>query len=183
LFAIKNFQLQKLRLDIKIFSEVKKILKFKSSLIIMIVFMLFYANFSVFAAITAEEREMFNLVNSARIERGLQPYTIDSELAELARLKAEDMVNLGYFAHHSPTYGSPFEMMKNFGINYNSAGENIAENRTIAGAHLALMLSDSHKANLLSQRFSRIGIGIVNGPREFKTIVQMFIEPISQPAK
>ena len=175
-------------------------MKFKISIIIVAIFALFYANFSVFASnstlestkiaaldvlaedsevqLTSDEREMFNLVNAARVERGLPPYQLDAELVKLARLKAEDMVEHGYFAHISPTFGSPFEMMKNFGVIYNSAGENIAENRTVAGAHSALMLSDSHRANVLSERFGKVGIGIVSGPREFKTMVQMFIEPI-----
>ena len=171
-------------------------MKFKISLIIVAIFAMFYANFSVFASdsklestktiavgtqeiqLTSDEREMFNLVNAARAERGLPPYVLDAEIVKLARMKAEDMLEHGYFAHISPTFGSPFEMMKNFGVIYNSAGENIAENRTVAGAHGALMLSDGHRANILSERFAKVGIGIVSGPREFKTMVQMFIEPI-----
>jgi len=152
--------------------------------------MLFYANFTVFASkpiasvvnetanieLTSDERQVFNLVNAVRREAGLPPYTIDATLVELARRKAEDMVAHGYFAHHSPTYGSPFEMMRNFGIVYTSAGENLAENHTILGAHDALMFSSGHRANILNQRFERIGIGIVDGPCELRTIVQMFIQ-------
>ena len=163
--------------------EFKKLI-FIKLIFIMTVFAIFYANFSVFATspknidiqLTLQEREMFNLVNSERGDRGLQPYIIDLELVKLARIKAEDMVANGYFAHHSPNFGSPFEMMKSFGVTHNSAGENIAENRVISGAHDALMLSAGHRANILSERFDRIGIGIVEGPREFKTMVQMFIE-------
>ena len=158
--------------------NILKFKKFKSSLIIVTLFALFYTNFSVFAnfELTPDETEVFTLVNEARTEQGLPPYEISSELVELARRKAEDMVANGYFAHHSPTYGSPFDMMKDYGVFYNSAGENLAENRTIAGAHTALMQSDSHRANILSRRFNQIGIGVTNGPGEFRTIVQMFIE-------
>jgi len=157
----------------------------------MLIFAIFYANISVFAESlpniatnsetssvkpTSAEREMLNLLNNARTERGLQPLVLDIELTTLAREKANDMVTNGFFAHISPTFGSPFEMMKNAGITYTSAGENIAENVTVAGANNALMLSDSHRANMLSSRFNRVGIGIVDGPREFKTMVQMFVE-------
>ena len=173
-------------------------MKFKISIVIVVVLSIFYANFSVFAnppnvsqpsessktpetsevRLNPDESEMFAALNSAREERGLPPLALDNELAKLARMKAEDMLEHGYFAHISPTFGSPFEMMKNFEISYNSAGENIAENRTVAGASAALMLSDSHRANILSERFNRVGIGIVDGPREFKTMVQMFIESV-----
>ena len=170
-------------------------MKFKISIVIVVVFAIFYANFAVFAnlpnvpqlsktyetsevPLNPDESEMFAALNSARTERGLSPFALDNELTKLARMKAEDMLEHGYFAHISPTFGSPFEMMKNFEISYNSAGENIAENRTVAGASTALMLSDSHRANILSERFNRVGIGIVDGPREFKTMVQMFIESV-----
>jgi len=66
--------------------------------------------------------------------------------------------------------------MRNFGVVYTSAGENLVENQTIPGAHAALMLSSGHRANVLSPRFERIGIGVVNGPREFVTVVQMFTQ-------
>jgi len=168
-------------------------LKFKGSIFIIVIFSLFYANFSVFAASlpiaeettsvqtpavrpTEEESKMLKLLNLARAERGLTPLQFDARLTELAREKAEDMVANGYFAHISPNFGSPFDMMKSAEITYTSAGENIAENTTIAGANNALMLSDSHRANILNERFNLVGIGIVDGPREFKTIVQMFVE-------
>jgi len=163
--------------------------KFKSSLNIIAFFVIFYsifANFSIVAHAessesneirsTKQESEMLKLVNAARSDHKLSPLAVDSQLTKLARLKAEDMVANGYFAHHSPTYGSPFEMMKSFGVTYASAGENIAENRTISGAHSALTLSDGHRANILNERFNKIGIGVVNGPREFITIVQMFVQ-------
>jgi len=168
---------------------VKNILKFKSSLNMIAFFVIFYSIFANVSIIvqaeasesadiqpTAQERKMLKLVNAARGERKLSPLAVDLQLTKIARLKAEDMIANGYFAHHSPTYGSPFEMMKSFGVTYTSAGENIAENRTVAGAHSALMLSNGHRANILNERFNRIGIGIIDGPREFITIVQMFVQ-------
>ncbi len=40
--------------------------------------------------------------------------------------KSQDMIDNNYFSHNSPTYGSPFDMLKKFGISYKTAGENIA---------------------------------------------------------
>lgn len=77
-------------------------------------------------SLTTDELETFNLINQQRNNNGLSSLKIDAELQRVARIKAQDMVNNNYFDHNSPTYGTPFNMMKNFGISYKTAGENIA---------------------------------------------------------
>ena len=72
------------------------------------------------------EQEILKLVNAERSKQGLSPLTLDWELSRVAKFKSEDMRDNNYFSHTSPTYGSPFQMMKSFGISYKSAGENIA---------------------------------------------------------
>ena len=72
--------------------------------------------------INNDEQEVFKLVNNERQKMGLKPLTLDWQLSRVARYKSKDMANLGYFSHTSPTYGSPFDMMKKFNITYNSAG-------------------------------------------------------------
>ncbi|NOU96512.1 hypothetical protein GC093_25315 [Paenibacillus sp. LMG 31456] len=125
--------------------------------------------------LSAEEQQMIDLVNQARQQAGLAPLTINSDLSQTARLKSKDMVDNNYFSHESPTYGSPFDMMKQFGISYSSAGENIACNQTVTAAHQALMNSPGHKANILSSDFTEIGIGIVDGGSCGKMLTQQFI--------
>jgi uncharacterized YkwD family protein len=115
------------------------------------------------SGITAEEQQMVKLVNQVRANAGLQALQVDHALARTARLKSQDMVNLNYFAHQSPTYGSPFDMMSKFGIAFQTAGENIACNQTVNAAQQALMNSEGHRANILNESFVYIGIGIVNG--------------------
>ena len=67
-----------------------------------------------------------------------------------------------YFDHNSPTYGSPFDMMKKFGISYKSAGENIAQGqRTPEEVVQAWMNSAGHRANILNSGFTHIGVGYV----------------------
>ncbi len=122
---------------------------------------------------TADEREMFNLVNRERVQRGLPALQFDAALARLARLKAGDMVENNYFGHTSPTYGSPFDMMRKAGIRYVYAGENLAMAPTAASAHTALMDSRGHRANILNADFDRLGIGVVEKGR-YKYFVQMF---------
>ncbi len=124
--------------------------------------------------LNAQEREMVEYVNQERTKAGLAPLKVDLDLARVARIKSQDMVDNGYFDHNSPTYGSPFEMMRSFGISYRAAGENIAKNRSVIGAHTALMNSEGHRANILNPNFTHIGIGIVkNGG--MVTVTQMFI--------
>ncbi|MGQ9754795.1 MAG: CAP domain-containing protein [Desulfotomaculales bacterium] len=126
------------------------------------------------AFLTADERAMVELVNAARREAGLAPLVPDPVLTELARMKARDMVERQYFSHYSPTYGSPFDMMRAHGVSYRYAGENIAGAPTVAGAHNALMQSPGHRANILGTNYTKIGIGIVDGGPYGKMFVQLF---------
>ena len=125
--------------------------------------------------LTADEQETFNLINAQRTAAGLQPLQIDSEVQNVARAKAQDMVNNNYFSHTSPTYGSPFYMLKNYGVKYKAAGENIAGNSSNQGAVTAWMNSEGHKANILSNNYNYTGLGVVSSPKYGKIYVQMFI--------
>ncbi|WCK52388.1 CAP domain-containing protein [Aneurinibacillus sp. Ricciae_BoGa-3] len=127
------------------------------------------------AGLTQEEQQMLNLVNQERQKNGLAPLKANMQLVKMARVKAKDMIDNNYFSHQSPTYGSPFDMMKTFGISYQTAGENIAGNQTVSAAHTALMNSAGHRANILNGSFTQVGIGIVNGGPYGKMFVQDFI--------
>ncbi|OPX83602.1 MAG: Cysteine-rich secretory protein family protein [Pelotomaculum sp. PtaB.Bin104] len=113
--------------------------------------------------LTAEEQQMVDLVNQERVKAGLQKLEVDLRLVKVARMKSQDMIDNNYFSHQSPTYGSPFDMMKSQGITYSYAGENLAGNQSVQAAHTALMNSSGHRANILNPNFNRLGIGIVQG--------------------
>ena len=127
------------------------------------------------SGLTADEQEVFNLVNAKRTAAGLAALSIDVEVQKVARDKAQDMVDNNYFSHTSPIYGSPFDMMKSYGIKYKAAGENIAGNSSNSGAVNAWMNSEGHKANILSNNYNYTGIGVVSSPKYGKIYVQMFI--------
>ena len=113
---------------------------------------------------SALEQAACDLVNQQRIANGLSPLTIDADLSVKARIKSQDMKTNNYFSHNSPTYGSPFQMMKQLGISYRSAGENIAMSyRTAQAVVNAWMSSASHRANILSDQYTTMGIGYVDG--------------------
>lgn len=110
--------------------------------------------------VSSYEKQVVELVNKERASRGLSPLTLNTELSRVARIKSEDMRDNEYFSHNSPTYGSPFDMMKSFGINYRTAGENIAMGQQSPEAVVtAWMNSDGHRANILNANFTQIGVG------------------------
>ena len=124
--------------------------------------------------LNADEQRMLDLVNTARTSAGLKPLQADMALVRLARLKAQDMIDKNYFDHTSPTYGSPFDMMRAAGVTYRYAGENLAGAPAVDVAHTNLMNSPGHRANILNVNFTKVGIGVVNGGPYGKMFVQMF---------
>lgn len=108
--------------------------------------------------------EVVNLVNQERSKAGLKPLTVHAKLTTVALDKAKDMSNNNYFSHTSPTHGSPFDMMKAYGISYGYAGENIAKGqRTPQEVMNSWMNSQGHRENILSPNFTMIGVGYYNG--------------------
>lgn len=124
--------------------------------------------------LTADEQAMVSMVNQARAEAGLAPLKVDPQLVKTARMKSQDMINLGYFSHQSPTYGSPFDLMRSQGVSYRYAGENLAGAPTVERAHTGLMNSQGHRANILNPNYTRIGIGVIDGGRYGKMFTQHF---------
>ena len=125
--------------------------------------------------LTAMEQQMVNLVNQERVKQGLKPFEVDMRLVKAARMKSQDMITKKYVGHISPTYGSPFDMMKSMGITYQAAGENIAGAGTVDRAHTNLMNSPGHRANILYKNYTKVGIGIIQGGPYGLMITQMFI--------
>ncbi len=114
------------------------------------------------SAVTDYEAEVIRLVNDIRAENGLGRLETNWQLSRVARYKSQDMHDRGYFSHTSPTYGSPFDMIKSFNISYRAAGENIAKGyRTPAAVVEGWMNSPGHRANILNASFSEIGVGYV----------------------
>ncbi len=114
------------------------------------------------SAVTDYESEVVRLVNEIRTRYGLNSLTQDWELSRVARYKSQDMRDKNYFSHTSPTYGTPFQMMKSFGISYRTAGENIAYGyRTPQAVVDGWMNSSGHRANILNSSYTKIGVGYV----------------------
>ncbi len=120
--------------------------------------------------------EVLNLVNKERNKVGLPSLKLDSQLNNLARLKAEDMAKKGYFSHNSPTYGSAFDMMHEYGVSYKTAGENIAKGQKSSESVMrAWMNSSGHRANILGSGYTRLGVGYATDSKGNTYWVQMFV--------
>ena len=119
------------------------------------------------------EKEVVRLVNEIRAMYLVKELTLNEQLCETARIKAQDMSDHHYLDHSSPTYGSPFDMMKSFGITYRTAGENIAMGyRTPQQVVDAWMDSTAHRTNILNSNFKEIGVGYAENGHYWS---QMFI--------
>ena len=113
-------------------------------------------------SVLSYESEVIRLVNEVRRENGLKALTANWELSRVARYKSQDMLNKGYFSHTSPTYGTPFQMIKAFGLSFRTAGENIARGYPTPQAVVnGWMNSSGHRANILNASYTQIGVGYV----------------------
>lgn len=131
----------------------------------------YYSEFKM----SKEEKIIFDAINKARKNNGLDALKVDKTLFKIARLKAQDMVNNSYFSHTSPKYGTPFKMMSDYGITYKVAGENIAGNPDLELAVKAWLESNTHKKNILSSSYNYIGIGVSKSDTYGYIIDAMFI--------
>ena len=122
------------------------------------------------------EQQVVSLVNAERAKHGLNPLKENWELSRVARFKSEDMSAKNYFSHTSPTYGSPHQMIRDFGITYRASGENIAAGQTSAQSVFnSWMNSSGHRQNILSPNYTEIGVGYADGGSYGHYWTQMFV--------
>ena len=125
-------------------------------------------------SLSEEEQEFLDLINANRTANGLSNLEINSDIQNLARLKAQDLVENNYFSHDSETYGNIEEMANSFFISYTSIGENIAGNSSLSKAVEALMNSENHKANILSEEYNYTGVAVEESDTYGKIFVEVF---------
>ncbi len=127
-------------------------------------------------------RVLVDLANENRTENNLGGLTVNPLLEEAARQKAEDMASKGYFAHNSPDGTTPWYWIRNTGYRFAYAGENLAVNFSDSeDVDRAWMNSPGHRANILHDKFTEIGIATARGEykgRQTVFVVQMFGRPI-----
>ncbi|MBS4197333.1 sporulation protein [Bacillus sp. FJAT-49870] len=123
--------------------------------------------------ISQAAQQVIDLTNAERRKQGLSDLKADTQLSGVAQKKSDDMQQKNYFSHTSPTYGSPFDMMRDFGVTYKSAGENIAQGQQSPQEVVqAWMNSEGHRKNILNNNFTHIGVGYEQTGKHW---TQMFI--------
>lgn len=131
---------------------------------------------SVTDDLKALETEVIRLVNVERAKAGRSALAQNKEISNVARIKAEDFVNNNYFSHNSPIYGTPFDMLKSFGITFTAAAENIASGqKTAAEVMKTWMNSSGHRTNILNSTYNQIGVGVARDSNGNLFWTQMFI--------
>jgi uncharacterized protein YkwD len=125
--------------------------------------------------VVADEKLAFDLLNADRAKNGLSALKLNSQLTTLGGNYAQDMINRNYFSHNNPEGQTPFDRMKNAGISYTYAGENIAINNNVTAAETAFMNSSGHKANILNKNYTDVGVGVRYDSKGSAYVVQEFI--------
>ncbi len=128
------------------------------------------------AGVTADEQQALTLLNADRKANGLAPLRLNAKLAGLAQYYAQDMINRNFFAHNNPEGQTPFDRMRARGIPFGYAGENLAINTSVAGAERAFMNSPGHRANILGNHYTQVGIGVRYSRSGSVYVVQEFTD-------
>lgn len=104
------------------------------------------------------------LVNAVRAQHSLAALTVDAKVQRAAQMRAAETAQS--FSHTRPNGSSFSTALTEAGVTYRTAGENIAYGQSTPQAVVdAWMNSSGHRANILSSRYTTIGVGytVVNG--------------------
>lgn len=143
---------------------------------IFIVILLFLLNIFY---INAEDYQKIILkrVNNFRVENGLKPLKLNKELNEIAIVKAKDMAKEEKLSHNSKKYGMTFNLIKEKGIGYSAAAENIARwHDTPEFVAQRWLESKGHRGNILNPAYDETGIGLAQDKNGKNYWVQLFIK-------
>ncbi len=133
------------------------------------------------------EQAALDMINQSRQQNGVAPVSMDDGLRQVSRGHAQDMSVRNYFGHINPDGKSPFDLMREAGIGFRTAGENIgwgsgygSPTNAVRNNHNAMMAetppNDGHRQNILSGSFHRVGIGVFTGPDGKTFYVSDFID-------
>ncbi|OGH05935.1 MAG: hypothetical protein A2171_02695 [Candidatus Levybacteria bacterium RBG_13_35_9] len=112
---------------------------------------------------TNSEQQMLTLLNKEREKIGLNKLSFSQSLIIVGRNHCKDMLEKGYFSHNTPEGLTPFDRMTEANIAFKYAGENLALAPNSSLAMKGLIESDSHRANILSKDFGKVGVGVIDG--------------------
>lgn len=112
----------------------------------------------------ALEKQILEITNAERKKYGIDELVWNEELAALARAHSADMAKRGFFDHVNPDGKTPFDRMRDAGIKYFVAAENIAAGQSSPERAVEeWMNSDGHKMNILNPSLKELGVGMARG--------------------
>ncbi len=116
--------------------------------------------------------DIIDATNKRRIEAGLPPLRANALLTATAVIKTEDMINLEYFEHASPSGVTVSDLGKKVGYDYLIMGENLALGNFENADDLldAWMNSEGHRANIMSNLYQEIGVYAAKGTFEGREV-------------
>ncbi len=123
---------------------------------------------------STSEQNMIDLINKERTADGLKALIFDGRLKDVGRSHSKDMFERGYFSHYSPEGETVADRAQKAGIDFLVIGENLAFAPNVELAHRGLMNSEGHRANILSEDYNRVGIGVIDGGIYGKMFTQVF---------
>lgn len=123
---------------------------------------------------SSAENQMLQMVNIERAKAGRSPLVMNTLLQKVGRAHGGDMLERGYFSHYTPEGLSPFDRMNQAGVVYSYGGENLAFSPNVQLAMQGLMNSPGHRANILSQNYGKVGIGVLDAGVYGEMFVQEF---------
>lgn len=127
------------------------------------------------------QTSVITYTNEERVKAGVNPLKENMLLSQAAAKKAADMFAENYWAHVAPSGTTPWYFFDQVGYRYTYAGENLARDfDTSSGVVSGWMGSLSHRENLLSSKYTEIGVAVVNGvllDHETTLVVQLFGQP------
>jgi uncharacterized protein YkwD len=127
------------------------------------------------------EKEMFSRLNSDRAEHGLPALKWDPRLADIARYHSNDMMQNDFFGHTSPNTGTLDNRLVRAAYLAEVGRENVAIAPDVQVGQDNFLKSPGHRANILSNDVTHVGIGIVPGSSKEPnslTITQVFGKPL-----
>jgi uncharacterized protein YkwD len=118
------------------------------------------------SAMTIDEMkaEIVRLTNEERTKAGLPGLEALPELMDSAQAKADDMLKSHYYGHTSPVYGYFGDKLKEYVPKAKSSAENLAPwTKTPAEAFAGWVESGEHYAHIIGEKYTHIGVGIIEG--------------------
>jgi len=124
----------------------------------------------------SSEDALLGLINTERTKKNLPALKMNAKARSVARVYAAKILSTGYFSHVDRQGNTPYMRLREGGVFFDAAGENLASAPTVQLAHQGLMNSKGHRENILSPYFHEVGLGVVDAGAYGLMVVEDFTD-------